>query len=107
MNLFRWHCPLSPTWKMGATLIGVPSRQAPNTYMESTPFQLPLTKIEGSISNSFQVFLPADDRRAKVFYPDIMLDWSDYKKYDFNEDSELLYLIDSLGLKQDGPHSKQ
>ncbi|MCL2040679.1 MAG: S41 family peptidase [Bacteroidales bacterium] len=81
-------------WKMGATLIGVPSEQAPNAYMEMTPFQLPLTQIKGSISNSFQFFLPANDRRAKIFYPDIMLNWEDYKKYDFNKDSDILYLLD-------------
>ena len=85
-------------WKMGATLIGVPSGQAPNAYMETTPFQLPLTQIKGSISNSFQIFLPANDERAKIFYPDIMLDWKNYKKYDFNKDSDILYLLDFLKL---------
>lgn len=86
-------------WKMGATLIGVPSEQTPNAFMEVTPFQLPLTQIKGSISNSLQVFLPANDRRAKIFYPDIMLNWIDYEKYDFNKDSDLLYLLDFLKLK--------
>ena len=87
-------------WKMGATVIGVPSGQAPNTFMENTPFELPLTKLTGSISNSLQVFLPANDPKAKIFYPDIMLNWNDYKKYDFNKDSDLLYLIDYLKLKK-------
>ena len=86
-------------WKMGATVIGVPSCQAPNSYMENTPFLLPLTKLKGSISNSFQVFFPADDKRAKIFYPDIMLDWKDYKRHNFNKDLELLYLLDFLNLK--------
>ena len=94
-------------WKMGAILIGVPSGQAPNAYMEITPFQLPLTKINGSISNSFQVFLPANDKRAKIFYPDIMLNWKDYKKYDFNKDSDLLHLLEllELNLPSDLPKS--
>ena len=87
-------------WNMGATVIGVPSRQAPNTFMENTPFELPLTKLTGSISNSLQVFLPANDPKAKIFYPDVMLNWNDYKKYGFNKDSDLLYLIDYLKLKK-------
>lgn len=87
-------------WKMGATIIGVPCMQAPNTYMATTPFELPLTKLKGSISNSFQQFLPARDKRAKVFYPDIMLSREDYSKYKFDKYSDLLYLLDSLGLKE-------
>jgi hypothetical protein len=87
-------------WKMGAAVVGVPSRQAPNTYMENTPFQLPLTSLKGSISNSFQAFLPADDKRAKVFYPDIMLSRKDYEKYKLDKHSALLYLLDLLSLEQ-------
>ncbi|MDR0660789.1 MAG: S41 family peptidase [Prevotellaceae bacterium] len=86
-------------WKMEAAVVGTPCMQAPNTYMATTPFELPLTKLKGSISNSFQVFLPADDRRAKVFYPDIMLSWKDYSKYNFDKHSDVLFLlVDVLNL---------
>lgn len=37
-------------WKMGATLVGIPSGQAPNTYMEQTLFRLPYTGMQGSIN---------------------------------------------------------
>jgi hypothetical protein len=86
-------------WKMGATIVGVPSAQSPNTFMENTDFILPYTGLKGTISNSVQLFLPTNDRRAKIFYPDIMLTWSDYKKYNFDKYSDLLFLIDSLKLK--------
>ena len=33
-------------WKMGATLVGIPSGQAPNTYMEQTLFRLPYTGMQ-------------------------------------------------------------
>ncbi len=69
-------------WKMGATVVGVPSAQAPNTFMEVTPFKLPYTGLTGSISNSAQVFLPGDD----------------YRRYGFDHHAELLYLMDYLGL---------
>lgn len=81
-------------WKMGATIVGVPSMQAPNTFMEVTPVELPYTKLSGSISNSMQLFLLANDRRANVFYPDITLSYKDYKKYKFDADAEILYLLD-------------
>ncbi len=87
-------------WKLGATLVGVPSQQAPNTFMEVTPFELPYTGIEGSISNAAQVFLPADDPRAKVFWPDVMLSPEQYARYGFDREAEILYLIDSLNLEK-------
>ncbi len=85
-------------WKMGATVVGVPSSQAPNAFMEVTPFTLPYTGLRGSISNSAQVYLPTDDPRANVFWPDIMLTPDDYRRYGFDRHAELLYLMDHLEL---------
>jgi len=87
-------------WKLGATLVGVPCVQAPNTFMETTAFTLPKTKLNGSISNSLQLFLPPNDRRAKTFYPDYIINWEDYKKYNFNKQTEILYTLDLLKEKR-------
>ncbi len=83
-------------WKMGATLVGVPSSQAPNTYMEMTPFTLPYTGLSGSISNALQVFLPGNDPRAKTFYPEIMPQYEDYLRYQFSSHTEVVWLIDRI-----------
>jgi hypothetical protein len=83
-------------WKMGAKVVGVPSSQAPNTFMEVTPFILPYTKFEGSISNTMQIFLPSKDRRAKIFWPDYMPSYKDYQKYNFDGQTEIMYLMDKL-----------
>jgi hypothetical protein len=56
-------------WKMGAKVIGVPSGQAPNTYMEVTRFKLPNTSLECSVSNSLQICFPKDHAKAKIFHP--------------------------------------
>ncbi|MDR1330732.1 MAG: peptidase S41, partial [Tannerella sp.] len=80
----------------GATVAGVPSRQAGNTFMETTAFELPNTRLSGSISNSVQVFFPADSVRGKTFMPDYAMTWSDYAKYDFDENAEILYVLDML-----------
>lgn len=84
-------------WKMGATVVGVPSSQAPNTFMEQTLLILPYTGLEGSISNSAQIFLPGKDRRAKTFWPDVMMKYEDYRKYGFDKQSEIRYLLDRIG----------
>ena len=83
-------------WKMGAKIVGVPSSQAPNTYMEVTQFTLPRTRLEGSISNSIQLFLSADDPCAKQLIPDILLTYDDYKRYNFDSQAEVLYLLDYI-----------
>ena len=81
---------------MGAKIVGVPSSQAPNTFMEVTPFTLPRTNLEGSISNSLQLFLPADDPCAKQLTPDILLTYDDYKRYNFDNQAEVLFLLDYI-----------
>ena len=64
--------------------------------MEQTEFRLPRTGLTGSISNSVQIFLPGNDRRAKTFYPDWMPTYEDYQKYDFDRNTELLYLLERI-----------
>ena len=81
-------------WRMGAKVEGVPSSQAPNTFMEVTPVNLPNSGLECSVSNSLQRCFPDNDPKAKVFTPDIQLTYDDYRKYNFSKDAELLYLID-------------
>ena len=82
-------------WKMGAKVIGVPSGQAPNTYMEVTRFKLPNTSLECSVSNSLQSCFPKDHAKAKIFTPDFQLTYKDYQKYNFSKDAELLYILDN------------
>jgi hypothetical protein len=77
-------------------VVGVPSRQAGNTFMETTFFELPNTHISGSISNSVQIFFPNDTVKGKTYMPDYHLNWSDYAKYDFDENAEILYILDTL-----------
>lgn len=83
-------------WKMGAKVVGVTSSQAPNTYMETTPFRLPYTGLSGSISNAVQLFFPLDDPRARLFTPDIIPLYKDYAQTDFDTNGALIYLINRI-----------
>jgi hypothetical protein len=79
-------------WKMGAKVVGVPSGQASNTFMEITRFKLPNTGLECSVSNSLQSCFPTDHPMAKTFTPDIQLSYDDYRRLDFSMDAELLFI---------------
>ncbi len=85
--------------RLGKTkLIGVASRQAGNSFMETTNFELPETKLSGSISNGKQVLFKDDLEQGKLLRPDIEMQWSDYQKYGFDENAELLKAIDFIEL---------
>ncbi len=84
-------------WEMGGTtVVGVPSRQAGNAFMETTPFTLPHTGIEGSISNSVQIFFPDDPERGQVFMPDFPMGWRDFAAFDFDPHAEVLYALELI-----------
>lgn len=79
--------------KMGAIVAGETSSQAPNCYMEVTPFTLPYSGLTGSVSNSMQVFLLANDPKSKEFTPAVRLTYDDYRRYNFDRNSILLHLL--------------
>jgi len=79
-----------------ATVVGVPSRQSGNTFMETTNFELPYTKITGSISNGLQILFPNDPVKGKVWMPDFAMKWTDYVKYNIDKNSEILYTLDLI-----------
>lgn len=79
-----------------ATVIGVPSSQAGNAFMEVTPFELPNTKIKGSISNSAQIMFPANEEKGNVFMPDFAMTWKDFTKYEYDENAELFFCLDLI-----------
>ena len=81
-------------WKMGATLVGVPSSQAPNTFMEVTPFQLPYTKLTASASNTLQQFFPVNSPYAEVLKPDIEITSMDYNKCNLDANTPVLKIFE-------------
>lgn len=84
-----------------STIIGVASRQAGNTFMETTSFSLPNTKLTGSISNSKQVLFKNDPEKGKVLRPDFEMKWKDYFYYSFDKNSEILKILDMIDSKSE------
>lgn len=84
-------------WKLGATVVGVTSSQAPNTFMGGQEYiTLPRTGLVGEIDRGIQVCFPDDDPRAKEFFPDLMPTYEDYKRYNFDDNAPVLYLLDII-----------
>ena len=83
-------------WRMGAKVVGVTSSQAPNTFMGNRLFYLPRTGLTGDISTTIQIDFPDDDPRAKELTPDLMPTYEDYKRYNFDDNAPILYLLDII-----------
>lgn len=73
-----------------AKIIGIASKQAGNAFMEVTRLQLPNTKLRCSISNSKQVLFKDNEKLGKLLTPDYEMKWSDFKKFNFDNNSEIL-----------------
>lgn len=74
--------------------VGVTPGQAGNTYMDGIPFKLPASGLPGRISKCKQVYFPYNSVRGKELTPDYVMQWDDFKKYNFDVNAELLYVLD-------------
>lgn len=74
-------------------IVGVPSKQAGNSFMENTPFELPNTHLTGAISNAVQIFFPGGPAKANILMPDYPMNWHDFAKLGFDENAEILYTL--------------
>lgn len=81
--------------ELHATVVGVPSAQSPNAFMEATEYTLPESKIRGVISNGMQMYMPHDPR-INIFHPDFETNVATFKKYDFDEQTALRYALDLM-----------
>jgi hypothetical protein len=79
--------------QLGATVVGVPSAQSPNAFMEGTEYLLPESGIKGQISNGMQLFMPHDPK-ANVFHPDFEVDYATFAKYGGDADTAIRYALD-------------
>lgn len=82
---------------MGAIIVGTPSSQSPNTYMEVTEFALPNSGIHCSVSNSVQKCFPDGSYNSNVLWPDFQPSYQDYLEYGFDKNAELMYCVDLAG----------
>lgn len=80
----------------GAPIVGVCSRQAGNTGMETLNIELPHTRLAGSISCSMQLFFPNDKSAGKSLEPDLPISWNVWHHYSFDTNTPLLYVLDKI-----------
>jgi hypothetical protein len=83
-------------WHLGAKIVGVPSSQAGNAFVDVTPYHLPNSGLSGSIARTAQIFFPGDEERGRALLPEFPMMLSDFDAYEFDEHAEVRYAIDLI-----------
>jgi hypothetical protein len=83
-------------WHLGARIVGVPSSQAGNAFVDVTPYQLPHSGLTGSIARTAQIFFPEDEEKGRVLFPDFPMTWQHFVDYGFDEHATVRYAVDLI-----------
>jgi hypothetical protein len=83
-----------------ATIVGIAPRQAYNSGMETTNFTLPNSQLSGSVSNSYQLFMPDNLEKGKIFIPDYEMSCSIFADYGYDQDAEIKYITDLIKINK-------
>jgi len=80
-------------WRLGATTVGTPPAQAPNSYGSGTFWTLRHTGLRGMVPMISAAHFPDDPSKAHVLPVDHMLTYERFKSYNFDPNAEYLYAL--------------
>jgi hypothetical protein len=83
-------------YAMGAKLVGTPSSQAGNCFIDTLGFKLTNTGIQVSLSYKYSLMFPDDAKKGKVLKPHYELTYDKLASYNFDPNAELLFALEVL-----------
>ena len=83
-------------WRAGATLVGTPSAQAPNSWGELLEWELDHSGIRGEVSSAFDWAFGDDPARGRVLPVDYPLRYEKLRALDFDINAEFAYALEVL-----------
>lgn len=90
--------------KFGATIVGTPSAQAGNGFMDGLAFTLTNSGLQGQVSSKQVSYFPGDAERGEVLRPDIELTYDYLSSKDFDRNVTVLLALEKLpGIKPVDP----
>jgi len=87
-------------FKLGATLVGVPSSQPPNSYGNVLFFELGNSKLRGQVSNKRFEFFPDDPEKGRVLRPQVELTYEKLASLAFDPNATLILALEAAGHKE-------
>ena len=82
--------------RLGGKLVGVPSAQAGNCFINSLSWKLPNTKLCGTLSSKFSVAFPEAKKEGRVLRPDREVTYNDLRSYAFDPNTALRIVLDEM-----------
>jgi hypothetical protein len=80
-------------WRLGATTVGTPPAQAPNSYGSAAVFTLRHTGLKGMVPMISAAHFPDDPSKAHVLPVDHVLTYERFKACNFDPNAEYLYAL--------------
>jgi len=80
----------------GATIVGVPSSQAGNSFGNIIMWKLNNSGVEGSVSYKCDLSFPNDPEKGKVLTPHYQLTYKKLKQYGFDPNASVRYALEVL-----------
>jgi hypothetical protein len=84
-------------YRAGATLVGTPSGQAPNSFGNLLEWRLDNSGIEGEVSSSFDIAFVDDNGLGRVLAVHHPLTYSKLASYDFDPNATFLFALEVIG----------
>lgn len=81
--------------RVGAKLVGVPSGQAANCFIDMLRYKLPVSGLVGGISYKAVVQFPDDPEKGRLFPCELPLTMDLFKKYGIDANVEVLMALDA------------
>jgi hypothetical protein len=83
-------------YRAGATLVGTPSGQAPNSWGNLLEWQLDNSGIEGEISSSFDIMFADESGMGSVLAVHYPLTYEKLASYDFDPNATFLFALELI-----------
>lgn len=80
-------------WRLGATTVGTPPAQGPNSYGSAAIFTLRHTGLKGMVPMISAAHFPDDPSKAHVLPVDHLLTYERFASYNFDPNAEYLYAL--------------
>ena len=88
-------------YRSGATLIGTPSGQAPNSWGELLEWSLDNSGIKGEVSSAFDIAFGDDPEKGRVLPVHYPLTYEKLASYGFDHNAIFLYAMELLKDQRD------
>jgi hypothetical protein len=90
-------------WRAGATLVGTPSAQAPNSWGNLLEWELEHSGIKGEVSSSFDWAIGDDPEGGHVLPVHFPLTYEKLRSLDFDINAEFLYAMELVPTLSSAP----